>query len=101
MLAMAGSDWVKAQRMPAKLWPATRPCHHPHLLGADGFQENATALEFLTEAGKEFKKRKMHIVLTFFFITFTHISYILIYIKIKTKKNPTKKFELLSSYIGS
>lgn len=36
MLAMAGGDWAKAQHVPARLWPATRPCHHPHLLGAEG-----------------------------------------------------------------
>ena len=36
MLAMAGSDWVKAQHVPARRWPATRPCHHPHLLGPEG-----------------------------------------------------------------
>lgn len=36
MFMMAGSDWVKAQHVPARLWPATRPCHHPHLLGAEG-----------------------------------------------------------------
>lgn len=53
--------------MPARPWPATRPCHHPHLLGAEGFQENATALDFLTEARKgDFIQRKMHIVLTLF-----------------------------------
>lgn len=36
MLPMAGSDRVKAQHVPARLRPAVRPCHHPHLLGGDG-----------------------------------------------------------------
>lgn len=49
--------------MPARPWPATRPCHHPHLLGAEGFQENATALDFLTEARKgDFKQKDAHCV---------------------------------------
>ena len=36
MLAMAGSDWVKAQHVPARRWPATRPCHHPHHVVPEG-----------------------------------------------------------------
>lgn len=31
-VAVAGGDGAMAHRTPAVLWPATRPCHHPHML---------------------------------------------------------------------